>query len=168
MPPVSTAMSSSMALRRSPKPGRLDSGDFERAAQLVDHKRGQRLAFDFFGDDEQALAHLRDFFEQRQQVFHGADFLVVDQDQRLFEQALHGLGIGDEIGREIAAVELHAFDDFKGGVDALGLFDGDDAVFADLFHGVGNKVADGRGRCSPKSRRPGRSLFCRQPAWNPF
>ena len=88
------------------------------------------------------LAHLRGFFEQGQKVFHGADFLVVDENERFFEQAFHGLGIGDEIGRNIAAVELHAFDDFERRVDALRLFDGDDAVFADFFHGVGDKVAD--------------------------
>jgi len=38
-----------MALRRSPKPGAL-------TAQVVDHQGRQRLAFDFFGDDQQRTA----------------------------------------------------------------------------------------------------------------
>jgi hypothetical protein len=52
------------------------------------------------------------------------------------------LGVGDEVGREIALVELHALDDLEGGLDGLGLFDGDGAVLADLVHGVGDDVAD--------------------------
>jgi hypothetical protein len=47
-----------------------------------------------------------------------------------------------EIGRDIPAVELHSFHHFQRGVDALGLFNGDDAVFAYFFHGVGDKIAD--------------------------
>jgi len=41
-----------------------------------------------------------------------------------------------------ALVELHAFDEFERGFHRLAFFDGDDAVFADLFHGVGQEVAD--------------------------
>ena len=67
----------------------------------------------------------------------------MDQDDGVFENGFHALGIGDEVGREVAAVELHAFDDFQLGLHRLGFFDGDDAVFADLLHGFGNDVADG-------------------------
>ena len=45
---------------------RLDGRDLQAAAQLVDDERGQRLAFDVLGDDEQRLARLHDGFEQRQ------------------------------------------------------------------------------------------------------
>ena len=67
----------------------------------------------------------------------------MDQDVGVLEDRLHRLGIGDEVGREVALVELHAFDDFEGRLDALGFFDGDGAVLADLVHGVGDDVADG-------------------------
>ena len=66
-PPVRTAISSSMALRRSPKPGALTAATFETAAQLVDDERGQRLALDVLGDDEQRLAGLHHRLENRQQ-----------------------------------------------------------------------------------------------------
>src|SRR6185369_131317 len=45
-------------------------------------------------------------------------------------------------GREVAAVELHAFDDIEFEFEALGLLDGDDAFLADLFHGLGDLLAD--------------------------
>ena len=54
----------------------------------------------------------------------------------------HAIRIGDEVRREIAAVELHALDDFEDGVEAARFFDGDDAVFADLLHRLGDDVAD--------------------------
>ena len=64
------------------------------------------------------------------------------EDERVFEHAFHALGIGDEVRREIAAVKLHAFDYFEGGLHRLGFFDGDDAILADLLHGFGNDSAD--------------------------
>ena len=69
LPPVRIAMSSSMALRRSPKPGALTAHDLQRAAQLVDHQRGERLALDVLGDDEQRLAALRDLLEDGSRSF---------------------------------------------------------------------------------------------------
>jgi hypothetical protein len=39
---------------------RLDGRDLQAAAQLVDDERGQRLAFDVLGDDQQRLLRLDD------------------------------------------------------------------------------------------------------------
>ena len=76
----------------------------------------------------------------------------------------HALRIGDEVRREIAAVELHALDDFEDGVEAARLFDGDDAVLADLLHRLGDDVADlfvvVRGDRADVRRCP-----CPRPAW---
>ena len=47
--------------------GRLDGRDLKSAAQLVDDKRRQRLAFDVLGDDKQGFARLNDRLEERQQ-----------------------------------------------------------------------------------------------------
>ena len=117
--------------------------DVERAAQLVDHEGGEGFAFDIFGDDQQRLADLGDLLEQREQVLEAADLLLVDQDVGVLEHGFHRLRIGDEVGREVALVELHAFDHFERGFDGLGFFDRDGAVLADLVHGVGDDLADG-------------------------
>ena len=60
----------------------------------------------------------------------------------VFELGHHLLGVGDEVGREIAAVELHAFDDVELGLEALGFLDRDDALVADLLHRLGDLGAD--------------------------
>ena len=46
------------------------------------------------------------------------DLLLVDEDVGVFEDALHRLRVGDEVRREVAAVELHAFDDLELGLEA--------------------------------------------------
>ena len=71
-PPVRTARSWSMALRRSPKPGALTATDVKVPADLVHHQGGQRLALDVLGDDQQRLARLHDLLEHGHEVVDGA------------------------------------------------------------------------------------------------
>src|SRR6185437_633478 len=118
----------------------LDGRDLQRATQLVHNESGERFAVHVFRDDDERLAALRDLLQQRQQVFHRADFLFVDQDVGVLQSNFHALRIGDEVRREIAAVELHAFDDVQLCLKRLRLFHSDDAILADLLHGFGNNL----------------------------
>ena len=65
-----------------------------------------------------------------------------DQDEGVLEFALKGFGIGGEVRRQVALVELHAFHPLDLGVERTAFFDGDDAVFADLFKSLGKLLAD--------------------------
>src|SRR6267143_1428691 len=97
------------------------------------------LDAEVFGE---GLAHLGGLLEQREQVLHRADFLFVDEDADVFEDAFHALGVSDEVGGKVAAVELHAFDYFESRLHRLGFLDGDDAILADLLHSFGDDAAD--------------------------
>ena len=99
----------------------LHGRNLQGAAQLVDHQGRQRFAFHVFRDDDQRTAALGDLLEQREQVLHRGDLLLVDQDVGILQNRFHALGIGDEVGGQVAAVELHAFDDFQLGLHRLGL-----------------------------------------------
>ena len=55
---------------------RLDRRDLEPAAQLVDHQRGDRLALDILGDDQQRLAGLHDRLEHRQHGLQARQILL--------------------------------------------------------------------------------------------
>ena len=66
----------------------------------------------------------------------------MDENVGVFEFGDHLLGVGDEVGRQIAAIELHALDDVGLGLEAFGLLDRDDALIADLFHRLGDFFAD--------------------------
>src|SRR3712207_8328083 len=46
------------------------------------------------------------------------------------------------VRREVALVELHALGDVELGGEGVALLDGDDAVLADLLHGLADQVAD--------------------------
>src|SRR4029077_3682676 len=84
-----------------------------------------------------------DRFEDGEHRLERGELLLVDENIRVLELRDHFLRIGDEIGREIAAVELHALDNVELGIEALGLFDRNDALVADLLHRIGNHLADG-------------------------
>ncbi len=66
----------------------------------------------------------------------------MDQDVGLVDDRFHRLGVGDEVGGDVAPVELHALDVLGLELQALALLDGDDAVLADLVHHLGDQLAD--------------------------
>src|SRR5690606_39619914 len=85
---------------------RLDRRNLHDAADRVHDQRGKRFALDVFGDDEQRTAGLRDALEQREQLAHVADLLLVEQHVRVVELSGLILLMIDEVRRVIAAVEL--------------------------------------------------------------
>ena len=122
--------------------GRLDAHAGERAAQLVEDDGGQRLALDVVGDDDELLTRIQHGLEHRQDLLNVRDLLIGDEDERVVNDGLHLVVVGDHVRGDIAAVELHALDDLGIGLGGLALLDGDDAVLADLLHGLGNELAD--------------------------
>ena len=122
--------------------GSLDGADLERAAELVDDEGRESLALDILGDDHEGTAGLGDALEERKHILEVGDLLLEKEDEGILELALHAIGSGDEVRREVALVELHTLDDVESRLERLGLFDRDRAVLADLIHRVGNHLAD--------------------------
>ena len=83
-----------------------------------------------------------------------------------FELDRHFLGVGDEVGREIAAIELHAFDDIELELEALGLFDGDHAFLADLVHRLGDFFAHNSVAIGGDAADLSDLIACPRRAWN--
>ena len=137
-------MSSSIALRRSPKPGALTAATFRPPRSLLTTRVASASPSTSSAMMSERLAGLHDRLEHRQHRLQARELLLVDEDVGVLELGDHLLGVGDEIGREIAAVELHALDDVELGLEALGLFDRDDALVADLLHRLGDHLADRR------------------------
>ncbi len=125
-----------------------ESRSFNRSAmegsfKLVDDQCGQSFTFDLFGDDQQRLSHLGHVLQQRQEFSQVADLLLMEKNQRIFEDTFHPVRVSDEIRGQIAPVELHSFNDIHRRLQALSLFHCDDAVFSDFVHGLGDNTADG-------------------------
>ena len=66
----------------------------------------------------------------------------MDQDVGVVQHRLHLLRIGHEVGRQVAAVELHAVHGLQRGLEATGLLDRDHPILADLLHRLGDQVTD--------------------------
>ena len=124
--------------------GRLDGTDVENTPQLVDHQGRQGLALDVFGDHQQRLAGLAYRLQQGHQVLRAGDFLFVYEHQTSFQFGGLNLLIGNEMGREEAAVELHPLDHLDVSLGLATFLDGNHAVLAHLHKGVGQHLPDRR------------------------
>src|SRR6267143_2919385 len=109
------------------EPRRLHGRSLENSAQVVYHQRRERLALDFFGDDEKRLAGLGYLLQNRQQLPDVRDLLVVQKNVGILQHRNLLLRVVDEIRREIPSVELHAFDHLELVLQALAVLDGDHA-----------------------------------------
>ena len=135
-------MSSSMALRRSPKPGALTAATLRPPRSLLTTSVASASPSTSSAMISSGLPALHHRLEQRQHRLQAGQLLLVDQDVGALELRDHLLGVGDEVRRDVAAVELHAFDDVELGLEALGLLDRDDALVADFLHRLGDHLAD--------------------------
>ena len=133
--------------------GRLHGDRLEQAADLVHDEGGESLALHVLGDDQQRLARLHDLLEHGDEVVDRRDLAVHDEQVGVLEGRLLALGVGHEIRREEALVELHALGELELEPEGVGLLDRDGPVLADLVDGVGEHLADRGVR-----RRDGRDL----------
>ena len=119
----------------------LDSTYLQRTTQTVYYQRSQSLAVDVLGNDEQRTTALCRCLQYGKHIFQCRYFLVIDEDVGVLHLALHLLGVGNEIGRDITAVELHTFNNLYGRIGTLGLLNGDNTIFFHLAHSLGNELA---------------------------
>ena len=121
----------------------LDRSNLDDPAHVVDNQSRQRFAFNVLGNDHQRTTSLGNGFQNRQQLADVGDFLVNQQDVRVVQISGHGFRLVDEIGRQVAAVKLHAFNNRQFVFQTGAFLNGDDAFFTNAVHGLGNDVADG-------------------------
>ena len=74
----------------------------------------------------------------------GRDLAADEQDVGIVEHRFLTLGVGDEVRRQVALVELHALRELELDAERVGLVDGHDTVLADLVDRVGDDFADRR------------------------
>ena len=116
----------------------------QHAANLVHDERRQRVAFDLVGHHHQRFPALGDLLEHRQQIVHRRNLLLVDEDERILDDRAHLFRIGDEVRREVAAVESHPFDHFDRRFGAFRLLHRRRAFRADAFESVRHHLANRR------------------------
>ena len=149
-------MSSSIALRRSPKPGALTAATLRPPRRRLTTSVASASPSTSSAMISSGRPDCTTASEHRQHGLQAGQLLLVQQHVDVLELGGHLLGVGDEVGRQIAAVELHALDDVDLGLQRLVFLDGDDALVADLLHRLRRSSCRSRRRHWPRSCRPGR------------
>ncbi len=125
------------------KGGGFDGAQGQAGFELIDDEGRKSFSIDIIGNDEQgALRFFHHFFKDGNEVARIGEFFVGDEDEGVLILNSHLLCIGDKVGREIAFVELHPFDDIESRVDPFRFCNRDGPVFADFFHRFGDDSAD--------------------------
>ena len=119
---------------------RLTGRHFNDTAHVVDDQGCQCFAFDVLGNDNQRLGGLGYLLQQGQQLTDIGNLLLHQQDIRIFLVRAHALLVVDEVGRQVAAVELHTFNHVQFVFQTGTFLDGDNAFLADLVHRIGDDV----------------------------
>ena len=122
--------------------GSFDCTNTQVRTQTVYYQCSKGFAIYVLGNNQQRTAALNYAFQQRKNVFERRNLLVVDKHVRLLQNGFHLLGVSNEVGREVASVELHSFHNIHCGVRAFGFFYGYYAFFFDFRHRVGYEFAD--------------------------
>ncbi len=84
---------------------RLDGGNFQAAAQLVDDERRQRLTLDILGNDDERLATLHHGLENRQQGLRRRQLLLMHENVWVFELCDHPRERGGSAQRFLVSCE---------------------------------------------------------------
>ena len=122
--------------------GSLQSDHVDGAAQLVHDQCGERLTVNVFCNDGQRLLRLNDLLEHGHDFCDGGNLALVEQHEAVLQHCFAALSVGDEGGREVALVELHALGNLQFNFGGGAVFDGDDAVLADLLEGASQQLTD--------------------------
>ena len=75
----------------------LHGTNLECPPQFVDYQGGKRFPFHIFSNNEERSSHLGNLLEDRQEVLHVADFLLIDEDQRFIEDHFHLFRVSHKI-----------------------------------------------------------------------
>ena len=124
--------------------GALYAAYVKSAAEFVDDEVGKSVAFNIFGNDKELFACSHGKFKNRYKLLEGGNLLVNKKDGAVLHNGNHLVGIGYHVRRKEAAVEFHTFNNFDISVCGFAVLNGDDTIGSNLFHCLGNKIAEFR------------------------
>eukprot|EP00968_Pinguiococcus_pyrenoidosus_P016418 scaffold1590_cov239-Pinguiococcus_pyrenoidosus.AAC.10 len=123
--------------------GGLDRADVQDAAHLVHDEGREGLARHVLGHDEQRLLGLHHALEQREELVHGRDLAVGDEDARALLLGDLALLVLDKVGAHVATVDGKALGELDVVRQRLALLHHGGAGVADLLEALGNDLAHG-------------------------
>ena len=142
--PVSTAMSCSIALRRSPKPGALTAAALNVPRILLTTSVASASPSMSSATMTSGLPVFITASRAGSIVWTVEILPLTSRMYGVVEHRFLTLGVGDEVRRQVALVELHALGELELDAERVRLVDGHHAVLADLVDRVGDDLADRR------------------------
>src|SRR6476660_1522494 len=106
-------MSSSIALRRSPKPGAFTAATFSPPRSLLTTSVAKASPSTSSAMMTSGFEVWTTAFEQRKQFLQRGQLFLVDQDVGVIHLHAHLVSVSDEVRGNITAIELHALDHFE-------------------------------------------------------
>src|SRR6266699_1815413 len=120
-----------------------DGEHIQDPTQFVHHQRCQRFAIDVLSDNYNIAAALPGhLLEDGQDISNGTDLPICDQNIWIIKRIFHSLRTCDEVGRDIASVDLHSFHVVSLEVSTTRLFHGDNTVFPNFIHHFGDEMTN--------------------------
>ena len=133
-----------MALRRSPKPGALTATDLKVPRILLTISAASASPSTSSAITTSGLPLCMTFSSTGRTSFRLLILELTISTYGSSTHGLHALGVGHEVGRDVALVEPHALGELELQAEGVGLVDGDDTFLADLVHRLGDDLADAR------------------------
>ena len=96
------------------------------------------FSVDVLCNDEQWTSALRSLLQAWEQILHGRNLLVINQDVRTLQFCFHLFAIGNEVWREVTAIELHSFHGFYIRFRSFCFFHGNHTFVAYDLHRLGD------------------------------
>ena len=118
----------------------LDSAGLEGTTNVVQNQGRQSLAVNILSDDQQRLAGLHD--QLGHDVLLGGDLAGGQQNVRILEHGGLVVSVGDEVRGNVALVETHALGEVEVQTEAVVIFNGHNAILADLVQSLSDLLAD--------------------------
>ena len=118
------------------------SNTCECTSQFVQYQCSQCFAFYVFRDNQHFAACLHNLFQNGNQFLNVGDFLICQQDIRIFQNSYHFIHICAHVSGQITFIELHTFYQIQFCFHCFGFFYCDNAIVCYFFHSVSDHVAD--------------------------
>ena len=141
-PPVRIAMSSSNSFASVAKARCFHCANFKTCAETIDNESCKASPSTSSAMMRRGFPVSATACKNRDQLFNASDLLLIDENIGIFKDALLRFRIGHEVGREIAAVKVHPFNNIESCLKAFCFFNSDCAIFAHFFHRCGDDFAD--------------------------
>jgi len=119
-----------------------DTTDLKSSTELIDNEGGQSFRLNILSDNEERLLGLHAALKEGEELLDRADLFVEEEDRGVLEDALLGLGVGDEVGGDESTVPLESFDVFDFSLERFTFGNSNSSVGSESLKDTGDQSSN--------------------------